>query len=116
MRHVCDKLGVTVHPFQLKRRLHISLHSNGEKLEVFGSSQGQRHSIITRVEVFDQTNLVHFDLDKEPFTIDKASVSKSQSVTDSSIELRVHFQGHYSEPNFSLEIPRSSILELEDRQ
>lgn len=32
------------------------------------------------------------------------------------IEIRVHFQGHYSEPYFHYEIPKDSIFELESKQ
>ena len=32
------------------------------------------------------------------------------------IEIRIHFQGHYSEPYFHYEIPKDSIFELESKQ
>ncbi|TNV78509.1 hypothetical protein FGO68_gene12890 [Halteria grandinella] len=115
MKHVCETLMVEVPQFELKRRFHIGIKPGTQHFEIFGSSKGQRHSFITRLEVFDQLHHRYLNFDKEPFDLMR-EVIESDSVTDSNLEFRIHFQGHYCEPYFSLEVPRSSILELQGQE
>jgi hypothetical protein len=66
MTTVCDTLGIDIPDFKLQRRIHIN-----SSLEIFGSRSNQRHSFITRVEVFDKMNHRYFNMDREPFMIER---------------------------------------------
>lgn len=69
MMHVCDTLGVEVPDFTLQRRIHILRNHQENHFEIHGSRSNQRHSFITRVEVFDNQNHRYFNLDQEPFLL-----------------------------------------------
>lgn len=67
---------------------------------------------MTRVEVIDKVNHRYYVLDQEPYEITRDMVGEGTG----DLEFRFHFQGHYSEPYFTLEVPRGDMLELQPKQ
>jgi hypothetical protein len=92
MINVCNKLGIEVPVYQLKRRIHITSKSDSSSFEIFGSSLNQRHSFMTRVEVFDHKHHRYYNLDEEPFTLPRDFITGDSGIDENdTIQLRLHF-------------------------
>ena len=101
MEKLMERLGLEIPKFKLRRRVGISLQ--GPIVLVRGLDfNGAPYSFITKV-VFANENK-EFVVNKEPFVL-----NKERGFT----KIVLHFQGHFGEPPYQLEIDRNDLTNHE---
>jgi len=101
------KLNMEIPKFMLKRRMGVRLVDNKilkkKGMLIRGlDSDGSNYSLFTQVVVSFPSQNEDILMKKEPFQVfpDKANLEKEEMA-----KLKLSFQGHYSEPDLSLDVP-----------
>ena len=82
-------------------------------MQIYGTDfNDQRVSFIQRIEFSNYSKMQFIQLDKDQFIVEKEWFLEDKLINESPIEVKIHFFGNLSEPDFVFKMDKEALYSI----